>query len=40
MRLLSERYLNGEVTFESSPERGTIFTARYPRFVEGMEIPN
>ena len=40
MRLLSEQYLNGEVTFESSPERGTTFTARYPRFVEGMEIPN
>ena len=30
MRLLSERYLRGKVTFTSSPEKGTIFTASYP----------
>jgi len=30
MRLLSERYLNGEITFESSPENGTTFAATYP----------
>jgi hypothetical protein len=31
MRLLSERYLNGAVDFESSPEDGTTFYARYPK---------
>ncbi len=31
MKLLSERYLQGKVTFESSPDVGTIFRASYPR---------
>lgn len=30
MRLLSERYLQGKVKFESSPESGTTFSAIYP----------
>lgn len=30
MKLLNERYLNGSVHFVSTPERGTVFTARYP----------
>ncbi len=30
MRLLSEQYLKGQVTFTSSRERGTVFIARYP----------
>lgn len=34
MRLLSERYLNGEVTFESSPGKGTTFMATYPLRLE------
>jgi hypothetical protein len=30
MRLLSERYLHGKVSFTTSPENGTTFTASYP----------
>ncbi|MFQ5400780.1 MAG: sensor histidine kinase [Anaerolineae bacterium] len=30
MKLLSERYLNGTVSFRSSPEKGTVFVAMYP----------
>ncbi len=30
VRLLTERYLQGTVSFTSSPEQGTIFRARYP----------
>ena len=30
MQLLSERYLKGKVSFESSTDRGTTFRARYP----------
>ena len=30
MRLLSERYLSGSVTFVSSPETGTTFIASFP----------
>jgi signal transduction histidine kinase len=30
MKLLSERYLKGRVSFTTSPEEGTCFTARYP----------
>jgi len=30
MKLLSERYLGGQVTFESSPAAGTTFRALYP----------
>ena len=31
MRLLSERYLKGKVTFTTSEDRGTMFMARYPK---------
>jgi signal transduction histidine kinase len=31
MKLLSERYLRGTVTFESMDGRGTSFIARYPK---------
>lgn len=30
MRLLTERYLHGTVSFKTSPAKGTTFTARYP----------
>lgn len=30
MKLLSERYLKGWVSFTSSPEQGTVFIGRYP----------
>ena len=30
MKLLSERYLGGRVSFESNEESGTVFRARYP----------
>ncbi len=30
MKLLSERYLNGDVSFTSSPEQGTTYEATYP----------
>jgi nitrogen-specific signal transduction histidine kinase len=30
MQLLSERYLQGQVSFTSSPESGTIFVGKYP----------
>ncbi|MCB9418809.1 MAG: HAMP domain-containing histidine kinase [Ardenticatenaceae bacterium] len=30
MKLLSERYLNGRVTFKSSPNEGTVFIGLYP----------
>jgi len=31
MKLLTESYLGGKVSFSSSPEEGTVFRARYPR---------
>jgi signal transduction histidine kinase len=31
MKLLTEHYLGGTVSFHSSPEGGTVFQARYPR---------
>ena len=34
IRLLSERYLNGIITFTSSPEDGTTFRARYPVMLQ------
>jgi signal transduction histidine kinase len=34
MKLLSERYLNGTVSFTSTPENGTTFVASYPLMVE------
>jgi signal transduction histidine kinase len=33
MKLLTERYLAGAVSFDSSEERGTEFRARYPRML-------
>ncbi len=30
MKLLSERYLGGQVTFDTSPAEGTTFRAFYP----------
>ena len=33
MRLLSERYLKGTVTFDSGAENGTIFRARYRKRI-------
>lgn len=40
MRLLSQRYLSGDVTFTSSDEGGTTFRASYPLCppIEGQEI--
>ncbi|EPR43608.1 ATP-binding region ATPase domain protein [Desulfovibrio sp. X2] len=38
MRLLAERYLGGEVSFESSPPAGTTFTLSLPR--RPAPIPN
>ena len=34
MKLLSERYLKGQVFFTSTPEAGTTFTAAYPLELE------
>ncbi len=34
VRLLTERYLQGTVSFSSTPEQGTIFRARYPLVPE------
>jgi signal transduction histidine kinase len=34
MRLLSERYLKGKISFATSKEEGTTFTARYPLALE------
>jgi signal transduction histidine kinase len=37
MKLLSERYLCGSVSFTSSPQEGTVFRARYPLCLEAPE---
>lgn len=37
MRLLSERYLHGSITFTSTPESGTRFFARYPLQIASPE---
>lgn len=37
MKLLSQRYLGGEVSFTSSEEEGTIFKAQYPPRLPGGE---
>ncbi len=39
MKLLSERYLNGRVSFTSDPEEGTTFRASYPLRL-GEELAN
>lgn len=38
MKLISERYLNGQVTFESDREKGTTFRAVYPLRVEKNNV--
>ncbi len=36
IKLLTERYLQGKVSFTSTPDKGTTFTASYPyRKVQG-----
>lgn len=35
MKLLSERYLNGRVTFKSSADEGTVFIGLYPTGLNG-----
>jgi sensor histidine kinase regulating citrate/malate metabolism len=35
MKLLTEQYLRGTVTFRSSPEEGTTFVAGYPPSLDG-----
>ncbi len=37
MRLLSERYLKGRVSFTTSKEKGTVFVATYPRVLGSQE---
>jgi signal transduction histidine kinase len=37
MKLLSQRYLGGDISFTSSEEEGTIFKARYPLRLPGGE---
>ncbi len=39
MKLLTERYLGGRITFDSSPTTGTTFRATYPRTLQFL-IPN
>ncbi len=38
MKLISERYLKGEVTFESDRENGTTFRAVYPLRVDKINV--
>jgi nitrogen-specific signal transduction histidine kinase len=40
IKLLTERYLNGSVSFTSTPEHGTTFTARYPLNLERPDGSN
>jgi hypothetical protein len=37
MKLLTERYLGGSISFTSSKERGTTFFARYPLVLADKE---
>lgn len=37
MKLLSERYLKGNVRFESKEDFGTVFTANYPKYLTSEE---
>jgi K+-sensing histidine kinase KdpD len=37
MKLLTENYLQGRISFESTPEKGTVFMATYP--LEWREMP-
>lgn len=36
IKLITERYLHGSVSFVSNEEQGTVFTVRYPRMIEGV----
>jgi sensor histidine kinase regulating citrate/malate metabolism len=38
MRLLSERYLRGQVSFTSTPEGGTTFTVRLPMELKTPDL--
>lgn len=38
MRLFSERYLRGSVSFTSTPEHGTTFEARYPLSLDAYPL--
>lgn len=37
VKLLTEKYLNGTVSFESSENKGTIFTVSYPKVFTNIE---
>jgi hypothetical protein len=39
MKLLSERYLKGKVSFTTSELTGTTFTAWYPSVIHGEKPP-
>jgi signal transduction histidine kinase len=39
MKLLGERYLQGKVSFKSTPEEGTTFTAEFPKATAPAAIP-
>jgi len=34
MKLLTEQYLGGEISFVSNEKSGTVFTASYPRILK------
>ncbi len=34
VKLLTERYLKGQITFSSDKDQGTVFTASYPSYIE------
>jgi K+-sensing histidine kinase KdpD len=36
IKLISEKYLHGHVSFVSNEKEGTLFTVRYPRVIESM----
>jgi signal transduction histidine kinase len=40
VKLLSERYLQGDVRFTTSPSEGTTFFARYPLHLAAVEPPD
>lgn len=35
IKLITEKYLHGRVSFVSNKEQGTVFTVRYPRSIQG-----
>jgi signal transduction histidine kinase len=37
IKLISEKYLNGQVSFVSNAEAGTRFTVRYPRIIQSSK---